>query len=282
MEDRAGDVARSAAEAGAAVLAQRYEDLETDLVAEHSSTDVKAAADEAAEAAILPEIREAFPEHAVYAEEAGFLSPAEPPARDAPRYRWIVDPLDGTNNFAAGVPTFASAVALERLPAGASAEFGRDAVVAGTPIAAAAALPATGERYLATRGGGLRYDGTPVTAENGRPLAEATVATVIGHDVVEDDALAERTAVQFDAIERACKRRLDTWAPTVHWGVLGRGLLEAVVAVHPDREEQVLGELFAAESDAAIHADDERRRYVAAASESLLEAILDVLPEEPP
>lgn len=273
-------VAQDAVDAGAGVLAGRYDALETELVADHSATDVKAEADEAAEAAIVPVLREAFPGHAVYAEEAGYLAPAEPPAADEPGYRWIVDPLDGTNNFAAGLPTFASAVALEELPEDDPLDDLDRPAVAGTPVVAAAALPVTAERYAATRDGGFRYDGAGVTASSERALSAATVATVIGRDVLVDDALAERTARQFDAIEDACKRRMDTWAPTVHWGLLGRGLLDAVVAVHPDREEQVLGELFAREAEAAI--DEDGGRFVAAASEPLLDELLAVLPEAPP
>lgn len=114
VPENAPAIAREAVDAGAAVLAERFDALETELAADFFENDVKADADVAAEEAILPILRTAFPEHACDSEEMGHLPPAEEPVADAPRYRWIVDPFDGTNNFAAGIPTFATAVALER------------------------------------------------------------------------------------------------------------------------------------------------------------------------
>lgn len=95
-------VARAAVSAGGAELRARYRNGDTG--GEYGTDDVKAAADEAAEARMLPVVRQAFPDHAVLAEEAGEFPGSDP-------YRWIVDPLDGTNDFAAGLPTFASSAA---------------------------------------------------------------------------------------------------------------------------------------------------------------------------
>lgn len=95
-------VARAAVSAGGAELRARYRNGDTG--GEYGTDDVKAAADGAAEARMLPVVRQAFPDHAVLAEEAGEFPGSDP-------YRWIVDPLDGTNDFAAGLPTFASSAA---------------------------------------------------------------------------------------------------------------------------------------------------------------------------
>lgn len=275
MDERAAEVALAAVRAGSSVLADRYGAVDGDLDADFRETDVKAAADVAAEDAMLPVVREAFPEHAIYAEESGTHD-------GTAAYRWIVDPLDGTNNFAAGLPTFATAVALQRTD-GASANPIDEASTSssssdgwgGSPVVAAARLPVTGEEYVARRGAGVRYDGERVTATNGRDLSTATVATVIGHPVVSDPDLAARVEERFERVGDACKRRLDTWAPTVAWGLLARGRIGAVVAAHPDREEHVLGECFVRESDAATwHEDD---LYVAAASEALLEGVRERL-----
>ncbi|MFM7645961.1 MAG: inositol monophosphatase family protein [Sphingomonadales bacterium] len=63
-------------------------------------------ADHAAEKAILSVIREAYPEHQILAEESGKL------AQDS-AYKWIVDPIDGTVNFAQGIPLNCVSIAIE-------------------------------------------------------------------------------------------------------------------------------------------------------------------------
>lgn len=269
MHERAAEVAREAVAAGADVLADRYGAVDGDLDATFSETDVKAAADVAAEEAILPTLREAFPEHAIYAEESGDHGGTAP-------YRWTVDPLDGTNDFAAGLPTFATAVALERTDVDGRVTGSTEP---GEPLVAAARLPATGEEYVAVRDGGLEYDGEPASADCDRALAEATVATVVGRPVLTDPELADRADALFAPLEDAAKRVLDTWAPVVHWGLLGRGRLEAVVAVHPDREEQVLGELVARESGAATWSAPDDEVFVAAGTEALLADLREALGE---
>jgi myo-inositol-1(or 4)-monophosphatase len=61
--------------------------------------------DREAERAIISTLHEAYPGHAILAEESG--------AKGSSEYRWIVDPLDGTTNFLHGFPHFAVSIALE-------------------------------------------------------------------------------------------------------------------------------------------------------------------------
>jgi len=67
--------------------------------------DLVTEADLASERAVLARIRSAFPDHGVLAEESGEQD------REAP-WLWVVDPLDGTTNFAHGFPVFAVSIAL--------------------------------------------------------------------------------------------------------------------------------------------------------------------------
>ncbi|MEF8853095.1 MAG: inositol monophosphatase family protein [Haloarculaceae archaeon] len=90
-ETLADTATRAVASAGE-YLRDRFETGATD--AEYTATDVKAAADREAESRVLSVLRETHPDHAVSTEESG-----EHDGRD---YRWVVDPLDGTNNFADG------------------------------------------------------------------------------------------------------------------------------------------------------------------------------------
>ena len=249
--DQIQAVARAAVLAGGAELRARYRDGDTD--AEYGVHDVKAAADVAAESRMLPVVREAFPNHAVFAEEAGKFPGEEP-------YRWIIDPLDGTNDFAAGLPTFASSAAVLR---------------DGEPLVAAVHQPATDETYVARSGEGVRYDGdrvavadAPETGSSAGDVAGATVAVIVGRDVPRDPALAAEADTLRAALGDRAKRVLDSWAPTVHSGLFARGRLQGLVQFHPDEEEQAVTELLASEAGAAVRRDGDL--YVAATDEATL------------
>ena len=240
-------VARAAVLAGGAELRDRYRN--GDATGEYRETDVKAAADEAAEARMLPLIRRAFPDHPVFTEEAGRFEGTGP-------YCWVVDPLDGTNDFAAGLPTFASSVAV---------------LEDGDPVLAAVRLPATGETYLARRGTGVFHEGERVAAESDVALAASTVATIVGRDVPQDSELSRQADAVREALAGEVKRVIDSWAPTVHSGLFARGRIQGLVQFHPDEEERAVTELLAAEADAAVLR--EGPLYVAACDEKRSESL---------
>src|SRR5271167_5027476 len=79
--------------------------------------DLVTEADRASEALIVERLKAAFPHHGIYGEEG---------TRDRleAEYRWYVDPLDGTTNFAHGFPAFCVVLGLERREAGLAADAG--------------------------------------------------------------------------------------------------------------------------------------------------------------
>ncbi len=250
-EDSIEAVARAAVLAGGAELRDRYHRGETE--AEYGAHDVKASADVAAERQMLPLVREAFPTHAVFAEEAGEFTGDS-------SYRWIIDPLDGTNNFAAGLPTFASSVALEK---------------DGEPILAAVHLPVTEETYVVRAGSGVKYNGTQVTADSAVDIAAATVTTIVGRDVPRDPALSQRATEIREALDTTVKRTIPSWAPTVHSGLFARGKLQGLLQFHPDEEEQSVTELLAAEAKAKTWRSGPL--YVAAGDSEMLAQLKDAI-----
>jgi histidinol-phosphatase len=92
-------------------------------------------ADLEVETAVREMIADRFPADAVTGEEHG---------EGAGDRVWIVDPIDGTKNFADGVPIWATLLALQ---------------VDGRSVIGLASAPAMGERYEAVRGGGARWNG---------------------------------------------------------------------------------------------------------------------------
>ncbi len=250
-------VARAAATDAGAYLSERFADGALD--AEYGAGDVKTAADCGAEKRILAVLQEAYPGHAVRAEESGRH---EGNGECGDEYCWVVDALDGTNNFAAGVPTFGVAVTL----------LNED-----EPVVTAVTIPVLEDTYLARRDGGVTCNGRPVTVEDGDavPPAHATIASVIGAPVLADDALADRHREQVRAVRGVCKRVVETWAPVVYWGLLARGHVDGYVTFHPDEREQVAGELLAGE--AGCHRRREGPLAVFARDERTLAALWDAL-----
>lgn len=117
--------------------------------------DLVTAADRASEALITRRLRERFPEHAMVAEEGSRTE-------GAGGFRWHVDPLDGTTNFAHRLPFFCVSLGLET---------GRE-IVAG-----AVYNPVLREMFSATQGRGARLNGAPIAVSPMASLREAIVAT---------------------------------------------------------------------------------------------------------
>lgn len=114
-------------------------------------------ADEAVERAIRAELRSTYPRHAILGEEEGATN-GGPGGKGG--YRWILDPIDGTNNYAWGIPVWATLIALEQ---------------DGEIVAGVASAPALGERYDAARGDGARRNGEPIRVSGVDELAQARV-----------------------------------------------------------------------------------------------------------
>jgi myo-inositol-1(or 4)-monophosphatase len=93
----------------------------------------------------------------------GWLSEesADDPARLASRYVWIVDPIDGTRAFLAGLPDWTVSAAL---------------VEGGRPIAACLFAPATDEFFLASANNGATCNGAPIAVTRGASFAHARIA----------------------------------------------------------------------------------------------------------
>jgi myo-inositol-1(or 4)-monophosphatase len=195
------EVACEAARAGAAELSKRFVSSGPRIAAETKSTrrDLVTAADRAAEAAVLGVLRRAFPDDVIVAEESA--------AETAPgRRTWIVDPLDGTVNYAHGMPLFCVSVGL---------------VVDGSPRVGALVAPALGESYEGERGAGARLNGVPIRVSATPELADAVLATGFAYDV---DRIPDPNFDNFERVVRSARgiRRLGSAALDLAWVACGR------------------------------------------------------------
>ncbi len=126
--------------------------------------DVVTVADRTVEKLIRTRLGEAFPEHGIYGEEGTR-------ERMEQEFRWYVDPLDGTTNFAHGFPQFCVSMGLEQRAADLKPDED------GTLLAAVIYDPMRDELYLAEQDRGATLNGKALRVSKTAELAEALVAT---------------------------------------------------------------------------------------------------------
>ena len=126
--------------------------------------DIVTEADRASEALIVEKLKAAFPGHGIYGEE-GTRQGMES------EYRWYVDPVDGTTNFAHGFPAFCVILGLEQRPAGLRPD--EDGVM----VAGVIYDPLRDEMFSAERGKGAWLNGRPIHVSKTATLQESLTAT---------------------------------------------------------------------------------------------------------
>lgn len=154
-------VAREAAQAAVEVVLNGWSRTNRSTASQKSPRDLVTEVDRTAEETILERLGQAFPEHAVEAEESGGRVGSS-------RYRWIVDPLDGTTNYVHHFPMFAVSLAMLE-----------DEV----PVVGVVVDPVRGEWFTARAGSGARLDrgpgeaGRSLSVSKGVALESALIAT---------------------------------------------------------------------------------------------------------
>jgi myo-inositol-1(or 4)-monophosphatase len=155
---RAVEIAR---EAGARLREFFASGVETEY---KGDVDLVTVADRAVEKLIRTRLGEVFPRHGIYGEEGTR-------ERLEADYRWYVDPLDGTTNFAHGFPQFSVSMGLEHRPPGTAQD--RD----GTLVAGVVYDPMRDELFTARLGHGAQLNGKPIKVSRVEQLSEALLAT---------------------------------------------------------------------------------------------------------
>jgi myo-inositol-1(or 4)-monophosphatase len=121
-------------------------------------------ADHAAEQLIIGHIRARFPMHRFLAEEQGHVERSPSP------YLWIIDPLDGTTNFAHGFPAYCVSIGLE---------------YRGHCILGAVFDPSRDELFTAAEGSGAQLNGQPISVSDTRILDHSLLVTGFAYDIRE-------------------------------------------------------------------------------------------------
>jgi myo-inositol-1(or 4)-monophosphatase len=126
--------------------------------------DIVTVADRASEKLIVSRLKESLPEHGVYGEE-GTRSGLER------EFRWYVDPLDGTTNFAHGFPAFCVVLGCEQRKPGLNSNED------GEMVAGVVYDPLRDEMFSAAKGAGATLNGEPIHVSKTKALQESLIAT---------------------------------------------------------------------------------------------------------
>jgi myo-inositol-1(or 4)-monophosphatase len=167
-------------------------------------------------------IAERFPEHAVLGEELQQATPSEL----TPEYCWVLDPIDGTTNYAHGLPIFCCSIALEQH---------------GSPAVAAVFDPNRQELFTAERGQGAWLNGKPLRVSSADVLIDSLLVTGFHYEVQRDPGeligLFTKFITRARAVRRLGSAALDLcyvaagrfegfWEQKLHpWDIAGGALL---------------------------------------------------------
>jgi myo-inositol-1(or 4)-monophosphatase len=216
--DELGFAIETAAAAGA-VLMDRYERLER--IDHKSARDVVTEADHLSEELVIEAIRGRFPGDAIVAEESGAHAARGDVARPVNGRTWVIDPLDGTVNYANGLPVFCVSIGF---------------VVDGRPMAGAVLDPTRHETFAATADGPATLNGRPIRASAKDRLSDYVVSLALSGRSVASRARAIRREVRVSrsmgsaalALAYVGNGRFDAFLPETSlsvWDIAAAGLV---------------------------------------------------------
>ena len=172
----------TAQDAGKILLEKFGRDID---ISKKGDIDLVTEADLASEKFIIERIKNHYPKHSILAEESGeavFIGES--------KWKWIIDPLDGTTNFAHGYPCFCVTLAIEH----------KEEIVIGVTYD-----PTRDELFYAEKGKGASLNGKPVKVSETQKLSESLLVTGFPYNIAEREDFA-RHFVRMLLSSRAVRR----------------------------------------------------------------------------
>lgn len=214
-----------------------------------------------AEQVILERIQSHFPEDQIRSEETGWIGVEG-------EWLWLVDPLDGTNNYAIGLAVFGVSITL---------------LYREQPVLGVIYDSMQDHLYVAEQGKGATCNGRPIQVCCKHDiLRKMTAGWIQGHQV-QHDPIALHLKSHMD---QSFKRVLRLWAPTLLWAMLARGDLDGIILYNSEGDDLYSGIVLALEAGAVVMNFDgtpfegmNREPYIIACHPNVRETFLQYVQE---
>ncbi len=224
MNSEAQKVIILAAKAGGKVVRSYFGKTLT-ITEKTIAADFKTEADVGSEKAILAILEKSFPTYNIFSEECGFIDKKS-------EYTFYIDPLDGTNNFALGIPNFSVSIALVR---------GEETVLG------VVHLPMIDLTYSALKGEGAYCNGGRLRASSETLQEKSTLAVVYGYHYPK-----KQLSRMIDLLNRKAKRLLISWSGASDLCLVASGKIEVVVVNNIELHDFLAGKLIAKEAGCVV------------------------------
>ncbi|MCM1109927.1 MAG: inositol monophosphatase [Clostridium sp.] len=216
-----------------------------------NESDIVTKADRASDTFLRERIAAVYPGHAILTEESGETCGPEP-------FRWIIDPLDGTTNYTAGLPFFAVSIGIEQ---------------EGRPVAGVVYAPYLDELFHAVRGRGAWLNGKQIHVRDNNRIDRAVVSTgfPVDKNVNPDNNLAPFARVL--PLVRGVRR---LGAASVDLCYVAAGFLDAYWEMNLHDWDIAAGALIVEEAGGIVsHYRDDRNRSILASTPALHPLLLE-------
>ena len=247
----------AAAKAGAEIV-KYYFGKSLDCVEKSTCFDFRTQADLESEKAILDILTKDFPDWNIFAEEQGRTHKGS-------RYTFVIDPLDGTSNFAMRLPTFTVSIGLME----------DEALIAGVIY-----IPLLNEVYYAEKGNGAYRDGMKLSVAPVTTLDRSTISLCFGHPVTKDQ---ESALIHVVRKERP-KRLLGDWCSTYDCCLLALGRIEGLVNNRSELYDFAAAKVIIREAGAIVtdfygkpETSDLNANFVASNDRTLHEKLIQII-----
>lgn len=207
------------------IAKERFDNF-TSLEEKDDYGDLITEVDHLAEEVILNELTSVFPEHKIHSEEAGDNGKQSD-------WLWQVDPLDGTNNFAIGLPVFSSSLTL---------------LYKYEPVLGVIYEPLVNRLFISTINGGSFCNDVELKIIKRDNPKKFTIAWIQGHRVQNE----EKAVKLRQYIDVNCKRMMRLWAPTLQWCMLAKGDIDGIILYNSEGDDLYSGILMVKEAGGIV------------------------------
>ncbi len=254
MDNRLIHMLRAARQSGKILRRYFGETLETSQ--KTSIADLQTEADTESEKRILDILEKEYPDYNIHSEERGLEDKGS-------EYTFIIDPMDGTNNFSLGIPNISISIALMH----------RDIILSGVVHS-----PFLEGTYYATRGDGAFFDGLRINVSKEKDLSKSTIVTSKGYS----SSIAFERQLMKNLHEKKVKRILNPWSTAYALTLIGAGHIEGMISCGAEIYDIAAAKLIAREAGALVtdfegNQDiDKNNFFMVACTKELQKELIDI------